>query len=329
LIQTAAQLHQSILQLGRMYDALATLRERTGGQGQFHVLAEGPLDEIRVLEQSIAEYSGRREAEDSAAQVWIRITGPDIAWPEAPTSVVTNFLDTFRRGVQACTEWLESGHLSTRPTAGILRASDLRVVGMQAGSLIIGVRLPEPDHDASTIRVNEALSTYLRVAAWAGSEEDADDLEDAVPDPALRRTILTYVKQLAPRPRGGVETVELYGRAMPGRQRVALTRAAHSRIDEAIHISVNETVEEHVGEVREIDLDNMTFRLTSNDGTYINCRFTPDQYPTASQALDRRVRLSGSRRREGGRSRPSLTVAWLVIEDEGMQEDDEGDVESG
>src|SRR5690606_23939131 len=114
---------------------------------------------------------------------------------------------------------------------------------------------PEPDESAA-----RALAAYLEVALWAGSEAESDELQSKVPEPELRRLLLNEIKRFAPRPRGDVELVEVSGRAVRGR-RATLTRAVHARIDRAIDsIQHTETVR-HVGELREIDLDKMTFIL--------------------------------------------------------------------
>ncbi len=63
-------------------------------------------------------------------------------------------------------------------------------------------------------------------------------IADAVPDPQLRRLLLTQVKNLAPRPRGSVSQVSLEGRLVGAAKRINLTRDVHERIDTAIELTV-------------------------------------------------------------------------------------------
>jgi hypothetical protein len=333
MIRNQRELDQATEQMARMYRALASLREEVLPQSreQFAVFAEGPLEELRRLEAEVYEYCGRFAAEEQDAEVWMRIAGAEIVWPEAPTSVLTNFLDTFRKGVQAAAEWLRSGALSTRPTKALKHACDLRVIGLQPGSLRVGIRLPDLPERAESERevpervVREALKNYLTVAAWVGSDAADQTLARDIADAELRKILLTYVKQLAPRPRGAVELVELYGRAVPGQVHVRLTREVHRRIDDAIDSAAAEQIEKFEGEVREIDLDSRTFKLrrVGEELYQVECEFELDLYTTAVEALDRRVEVTGVRRIDPGRGRSTkLKVTRLVIlegEEEGRE----------
>jgi hypothetical protein len=145
-------------------------------------------------------------------------------------------------------------------------------------------------------------------------------LAERVGDSDLRRILLNEVKRLVPRPRGDVESVELYGRGIPELARVRLTRELHERIDSAIDRAERETIESYEGDLREIDLDNLTLTLRNVGGAVyqVACEFGPDLYDTALDALGRRVEVSGVRRLEKGRGRAGrLRVTRLVILDEG------------
>ena len=327
MIRSHDELAHAIEQMARMYRALATLREDVlpVSEQRFNLLSEGPLEELRRLELDVYQFSGRAIAENQDAQVWIRIAGAEIVWPDAPTSVVTNFLDTFRKGVQAAAEWLSIGSLSARPTKLLKHACDLRVVGLQPGSLRIGVRLPDPsgqevpEGGLSEETVQQALAQYLAVAAWAGSDLRSEELTEQIQNSELRRILLTYVKQLSPRPRGTVDLVELSGRAVPRQATVRLTRDVHGRLDAAIDAASTEQVERHEGEVREIDLDSRTFKLRRVEGDLfqVECEFDPDLYDSAVAALDRRAEVTGIRRVDPGRGRSGrLKVTRLVIVEE-------------
>jgi hypothetical protein len=61
MIANDEQLDQAIEQLGRMYRALADLRKEVlpVNARNFALMAEGPMDEIRRLEEQIGSYTGR------------------------------------------------------------------------------------------------------------------------------------------------------------------------------------------------------------------------------------------------------------------------------
>ncbi len=318
---------QALTQLTEMYRSLALIRDQVLPRGahNFGLLVEGTLEHLRRLEATVMELGGRREAEEAEAQIWLRIQGAGIAWPDAPTSILTSFLGTLRKGIQAGAEWILTKSLSTRPTKVLKQACDLRVVTLQAGSVQVGIRLPDPPKgevrdEALDQATAQALSSYLEVACWAGSAADPEELARTVADADLRRILLAEVKRLAPRPRGDVETVELSGRAIFGRH-VTLTKEAHQRIDRAIDNRAAQT-ERYIGELREIDLDRFTFRLRNLDGPdvagrlfEVSCEFQPELLASAIEALDRRVEVAGERSTKVGRAQHTspLQVTRLVI----------------
>jgi len=64
MIETAEQLYQAIEQMGRMQRILESYRNEilTRNPRNFAVLAEGPLEQLRQLQQQIDEYNHRLEA---------------------------------------------------------------------------------------------------------------------------------------------------------------------------------------------------------------------------------------------------------------------------
>jgi hypothetical protein len=59
MIKDERELHQSLEQLGRMYQALAALRAEVlpKDPALFRVMAEGPIDQIDELTREIREFS--------------------------------------------------------------------------------------------------------------------------------------------------------------------------------------------------------------------------------------------------------------------------------
>jgi hypothetical protein len=276
-ITTQDQMQQALEQLSRVYAALAALRREVSPANprNFATLAEGHLDEIRRLQQELDEYAGVIAADEEAVPLWLRVVGRDIEWQSAPTSVLTSILDALRKGVESAAEFLLTGGLTTRPTAALKRASDFRIVALAPGSLRVGIRLPDGDEDEDVSKATHAaLDDYLKVAAWAGSEMEDGALERLVPDSRRRAVLLTELARLVPRERGQVDLVELSGRLVSARgPAVSLTRPSHERINRAIDRASTEKVETHVGDLREIDLDEFAFilRNTGPDAGQVRC----------------------------------------------------------
>jgi hypothetical protein len=155
-----------------------------------------------------------------------------------------------------------------------------------------------------------------------GSNDSPEALERLMPNAQTRRVVLNALKPFVPRPRGDVENIQISGRAVPRGTTVSLTKQSHRRIDTAIDLFVAKQVEQHTGDLREIDLDNLTFILrNAEDVREVRCAFEEELLETAKEALDRRVQVTGTRRiQEARRIAASLRFIRLEIIDEDVAE---------
>jgi hypothetical protein len=330
MITSERGLHLSLEQLQRAYTALAALRaEHPNAKPEWlAVLAEGFIDHARQVQQEIEQYTGIASIAEARAELWLAIDGRRVGAGEGPSSILTAVLDAFRKGVQAAPEFLPAGQLARRPTAALKNACDWRILAFVPGSMKVGIRLPDMaaqqglwDGDPVPA-VRRAVREFLEVAAWAASDQGPEPLADQFPDPNQRRLLLNAVKPFVPRPRGDVERVSVSGRALPDARPIVLTRAASERIDRAIDRIAAVQVEDHVGELREIDLDNLTMAVrNAGDVREVRCTFEESLLEAAKEALDCRVKISGVRQARGGRRmQPSLHVFRLeVLDEEGTE----------
>lgn len=317
MISSDEELQQAVEQMQRLYRVLASQRRElaeVGNPGLFAVVAEGPLDLLHQLQQQVDAYVGVAALREQEADVWLRIHGPEIVWDDAPTSVLTAFVDSLRKGVQMVAEFVDTGTLTTRPTNELKHACDLRLVGLAPGSVQIGLRLPFTGAAAAKHAVAEAaLARYLDVVAWAAADEDRD-LDAQIPDLSERKVLLNAVKPLLPPKRGGVDFIELRGRRV-GNRPMRLTRQTHQRLDDALDrlVVAADRIEIRTGVLREIDLDERTFLLRhGDDPAQIRCSFPDELYEVAKEAFDRPVRVSGAMRTPGGRRGATLLAVERI-----------------
>ena len=239
--------------------------------------------------------------------------------PEAPTSILTSFLDSLRRGVQAFAEYQQTGHVAGRPTKKIKDDCDFEIIALQPGSLRVGIQVPTDDEhpmfDPEDRPVIKSLRIFLQVAEWISTNGNEAQLNNLLPDPTERKILLNAVKAFLPRKRGDVEFVEMSGRYAPSIDAITLRRDSHAAVDRALDSTSQVEVVEYKGDLREIDLDNLTFKLRNiDDVTEVRCKFDASLLDTAKEALDRHVAVSGSLTKvAGGRNLSSLTVIRLDI----------------
>jgi hypothetical protein len=177
--------------------------------------------------------------------------------------------------------------------------------------------LPSGDEEVHRA-TRAALSEYIAVAGWAGSDLPEEAIDSLVEDPRRRSVLLAEIARLAPRERGQVERLEISGRVVPGGETVTLSRATRNRINRAIDRTAAETVGTWVGDLREIDLDESSFVLRGVEPQgSLRCFFPDEMEDAAKDALDKRVRVTGSRPVKEGRKSSPLLVSRLEIVEEG------------
>jgi len=284
----------------------------------FAIMAGGPLDDLARLQAEVDEYLGVSTAEEAQAEVWMHIEGRNITWPQAATSVLTQFLEDLRTGVQQITEFLShGGQLSSRPTNEVRSACDFQVMGLKPGSLRVGVRLPAvavvgsdvPERDVHAVR---ALEDFLKMARLIN--QPGDDVDQSFTEVTYRRVVLNAVKSLAPRPRGSVESVGFSGWRIGAAGDIVLTRESRINIDSAIKRTSSTPAIEVTGQIREIDLDTPGFTLRHPKKPDCKCTLPDELLETAKTALDRWVTVTGTQTRRSARQDGPITIEVVTID---------------
>jgi hypothetical protein len=304
MIGSDQELMKAVEALGDLYRAISALKAELAPTNPhaFILLSEGPLAEIRRITAEIEEYSGTTLAESEAASLWLKLVGERARWRETPSSVLTAFLDALRKGVQTVAGYNLIGRIPRQPSVELQRACDFELLSFQPGSLTLAMKLPadpqlelfEGGNALYARHANSAMTEFIEAAKWAASQQPLDMLARFFPDAMKRRVVLRAVKPLIPRSGGGIDYVELSGRAVPDRTSIQLTHSAARRITAAVKEAVAENEESFEGDVREMDLDRQTFKLRNVMGLgEINCHYAEDIAPLASSLLGKRVRLIG------------------------------------
>jgi hypothetical protein len=327
VINSDEDLRQASEHLARLQTALAALtRDLSASSPQaFALLSEGPLYEIDKVQREIDVYIGMDDAVEQSAELWMTLRGQTMRWRESPSSVLTAYLDSLRKGVQSIAESTRSGRYGVRPTEELKAACDPLLVGLRAGSLRVGLRFRTGGVDEAQLftlpeeeLAKSALQEFLTAAAWVASGTPPAVLATSLMQPKHRRHILRALKGFVPRPRGAVEEVELSGRLTREAGAIVLTRGAQARIDAAFERAIEAREERYVGEVREIDLDKNTFELRNIEGIgTLVCSYAEDQRAEARGTLDKRVLVVGVRQQDKyGESKQRLTVVELGLPEE-------------
>lgn len=293
---TAEQISQTTEQLANLYATLARLKGEVDA-ASYEILASGPIVQIKQLQDELVEGSTGQDAWlcGEPADLWLSVSMSDPDSHDAPVSLLTSVLDSFRKGVQGIGRFLGGGRVTGRPAVALKQAYDFRLVALAPGSVRLGLEIPPTDAET---RVQEAIDNLISVVEWASSDESSSQLERRLGDRELRRVCLTAAKALVPRQNGMLESVAIFGRVVSSRRSVVLRRETGTRLDAAIQQIYEEETLSAEGDLRALDLDQMTFTLrhTSSGRAELKCRFGPELLSTVQDALSKKVTITGVRR---------------------------------
>ena len=304
------QLARALQQQLRLYKSLRSLRERVENvnAGNFAVLAEGPLNMLQQIQREIDEYSGVLAAQELSVALWVRVRGPEIVDEIRRFSIMEGVLRQIRKSIEVLAEPLLAalGIAVEKIREQMPRASDLDVVIVKGGSLLIGVRLLPQEHLAMEVAPNQvcaaaqkSLEDLAKTAVLASTPDRMHEMHALVPDETRRRLLLAEVADLAPTREGGIDCIELSGHILAGVGEARLQRDVRQRIRATFEREVETSAEHYQGDVREMDLDRRTFKLKATGSPdYILCSFTSDLKSKAEKAFNRHVRVVGDRRTE-------------------------------
>lgn len=234
------------------------------------------------------------------------IEGPALADHTPKLSLVESIFANIRTQVLAVARAVanvgEGVHLSDRDV-------ELSLSAIAPGSLYIGVKAEPPTSsigqqhllgrdDRIVAATREAMRSIRLVSQHLS--DDATEVVDRIPDPAVRDAALVAVARLAPTGRAGVTRITL-----------AATDQGESLMGEALTPKIRSELKHQLkgaffagscrvvlrGEVRELDLDFARFELRRIEGhrdRSVRCRINPEVFIDLQRLAGERVEVVGS-----------------------------------
>jgi len=292
-------------------------------------MAESYVEMIQQLRGEIDAYLGLADVRQLQTELVLGLEGMGVQLGDAPASLVTRVLDCFRRGLQSIVEAAQS-EVSTEVgsrTAGrrkrwIEELCDLPLVGVASGS--VQIQLGEPASLASGLLEHSDREFYEHVIdllrkglACASGESRASEIPETV-----RQPVLHAIRKLVPTQRGVLEAITVSGRAIGIGKAYRVTRQSRARLDQELRdFVVTDEVARAEGVIREVDLDQNTFKLRDRpDGApELACEFAEHDEEDVKSYLDKRVVVVGVQRTSPKAGRLTMDVEF--IEPVGTEDD--------
>jgi len=307
-------------QLDRAESALHAIKRDVLPQSEerFALMAEGYVAQISDLRAEIDAYVGVGDALEARGDVVIAVKGPTIRLGEVPVSLVTQFLDRFRLGLQQLLEHEERRGEQVR--AGGRRARwveqlcDPPLLAVSPGSVKVQLGIPSTGDLLERPDQEFYRSTFALLRsgiAWT-CQEDTSELDRISGRPEIRYAVLRVVRSLVPPSGSPVEEIAFSGRLVGPRRHLVLRKEARERLDAEIRRVVTAgTFQEAVGTVREIDLDKNHFVLRERPQNLpdLTCKYDEESEEEAKRCLDRPVIVRGVLRVD----RPEMKVEDIEL----------------
>ena len=235
--------------------------------------------------------------------------GPGLPNQQLPVSLVTCVLSKLRSSMQ---------HIA-KSMAGLEEQAvrwpdhlDPRLSGLAQGSLVVGVRIPQPGEGGSEgqgeregisdglyLAVREAVRSLPAIPGLIAADGISEEVYGLFPDPAIRDTLLVAAHRLAPSARDrGISELVLSCPGSGKRPPVPLTRSSRSILSLYLGEPSNDKLsatDSFEGVVSEIHPDALRFEMRGpGQQRGIRCIYGEGDKTTVQASLDCSVRVSGS-----------------------------------
>jgi hypothetical protein len=240
------------------------------------------------------------------SDLFVHVRGPAVDVDAPKVSVLANLFVKYRTQVTQITRVIAKVAGGRTPPE-----MDLGFAGFAPGSLYLGFRVPTPEEggflpgimetDPLYQATREAVRALGTVSAIVSEDRPFEEVEELLPDPMVRDTVLAAVQALAPSPQSGIDEVAIGIFGQPAK--APLTPAGRRRIRDRMRtpVSLVEETGSFVGVVREIDLDLQRFelrRLEEAEVSSIRCVYEESRSEIAITWVDQRVRITGGLERD-------------------------------
>jgi hypothetical protein len=287
-------------QIERAQNALRSLRRevRPLNESRFALMAESYVDTINELRRDVDAYLGVAEIGKGRAEFVLGLEGEGIQLGESPGSLVSKWIDTFRRSLQSIVEAANSSKPrdAGRPKRWVEKLCDLPLIGIAPGS--VEIRLGEPTTMGEGLLASEEQEFYDEVTSLLrhglAIASGVDELEE-IPT-SIRDQVLIAVRKLAPSKRSAINSVRYGGRALGGPVEYRLNYDSIHRIDRLVREDDDlERITSAIGIIREVDLDQNRFQLRSRPlgEPDLHCQYSESEENDVKEFLDQRVVVRG------------------------------------
>ena len=261
---------------------------------QYNAMAEIYVRKILEMREEIEEFTGMSNIIINKKDINIHIRGPIIDYGSAPISVISGYLDNFRKTIQKVYGIVNDVKLKTRVPSSIAKMTDFRLVQYAPGSINFSLSLPEKQVGFfEEENIDTALELYFDILKWLSGDFESSKRIDALDEEKLEKLLVTILKTLPDDK--NITSVEFFGNKIS--KRIYINNRSKDKIKDTIRkIESKENLLEYRGCIRELDLDKLTFSLRNiNDKEVkqLKCQLNEEIIEDIKNYFDTEVIVTG------------------------------------
>lgn len=268
---------------------------------QFKIMAKVYVKKIIELREEIEVFTGMDLLIVERKDINIHIKGPSINYGAAPISVISNYLDSFRKAMQKIYSIMNNIEIKTRVPIIISELTDFRLNAYQPGSINLSLSLPEKQTGLfEDMDIYSSIDIYFKLLEWLGNDTDdkkiLDEYINNLDKNKLEKLLINILKTLPDNK--NIDSIEFYGNSIKSEKKIYVNHESRNKIKEKLNTNTNEEqIAEYRGCIRELDLDRQTFLLRNIEGKevkQIKCILNENIADDIKNYLDTNVLIVGT-----------------------------------
>lgn len=289
-------------QISKLENILLSLKKELlpEREEQFKAMAAVYTRMIREIREEIEEYTGMEILNVRRDDINIHIEGPIIGYGSAPISIVSGYLEKFKRTAQNYYMTINNMKYKRVPKS-ISKLTDFNLNAFQPGSINLSISVPNIQtsflEDKGLI---EALEIYFNVLKWTyyNDESYIKNIDEEMQQKLLVNTLRTLPDNQ------NIDRITFFGELVSKDEKIIVNHKTREKIKQKIEdIEENDKIVSVEGCIRGLDLDKLIFILrdvNEENSKDIRCKISNELVDDMKEYLDSRVLIKGVENSSGG-----------------------------
>ena len=261
-------------------------------------MADIYVRKIVEIREEIEEFIGMSQLLIQQNDINIHIKGPVISYGSVPISIISSYLNSFRKTMQRIYGIVNNIEIKTKVPSSIAFMTDFRLNAYQPGSINLSLSLPDKQLGFfDDMDIYSTLTMYFNMLMWINNDSHVSSFIEKVEKEKLERLLINILKTLPDDK--FISSIEFSSNSIKLNGKIYVNSQSRKNVKEKLITLEKESEDEQFecrGRVRELDLDKLTFvvrDLEDSSIKEIKCYLDDNIVDDIRSYLDSDVLVSG------------------------------------